>query len=211
MNYELKILKYKQKYLNLKNNMKGGLYTNITLIIKEDGSIQFSLPPNLSTSPGTYIFEHKPELESDLEREEKLEMRAKTNIDEYLEILTHFNKGGSGGRLRKHRHIELMNLIRVGDIQEIYSSILKWILLPNDSKIVSKINNCIKYLECIKLISNLSSSHLPSIIKDFNLIITENNVQNVLDDPMIEKLIKIYISHYYQIIIIISLLKNALL
>ena len=58
--YRQKYLKYKQKYLNLKNNtMKGGEHMEIVLNKIADGTINFSLPSNLSSvAPGTYKFEH---------------------------------------------------------------------------------------------------------------------------------------------------------
>jgi hypothetical protein len=60
IDYKQKILKYKQKYLNLKNNtMKGGEHMEIVLNKIADGTINFSLPSNLSSAaPGTYKFEH---------------------------------------------------------------------------------------------------------------------------------------------------------
>ncbi len=60
IDYKQKILKYKQKYFNLKNNtMKGGERMEIVLTKTDDGTINFSLPSNFSSAaPGTYKFEH---------------------------------------------------------------------------------------------------------------------------------------------------------
>jgi len=60
IDYEQKMYKYKQKYLNLKNNiMKGGVRMEIILTKNEDGSINIQLPQNFSSAAsGTYRFEY---------------------------------------------------------------------------------------------------------------------------------------------------------
>jgi hypothetical protein len=63
IDYEQKMYKYKQKYLNLKNNiMKGGVRMEIILTKNEDGSINIQLPQNFSSAAsGTYRFEYDSE------------------------------------------------------------------------------------------------------------------------------------------------------
>jgi hypothetical protein len=74
IDYKQKILKYKQKYLNLKNNtMKGGVRMEIVVTKNADGTINIQLPPNFSSAtPGTYKFEH----DTESVREEKGPVRA---------------------------------------------------------------------------------------------------------------------------------------
>jgi hypothetical protein len=63
IDYRQKMCKYKQKYLNLKNNiMKGGVRMEIVLTKNEDGSINIQLPQNFSSAAsGTYRFEYDSE------------------------------------------------------------------------------------------------------------------------------------------------------
>ena len=63
IDYKQKMSKYKQKYLNLKNNiMKGGVHMEIVLTKNEDGSINIQLPQNFSSAAsGTYKFEYDSE------------------------------------------------------------------------------------------------------------------------------------------------------
>jgi hypothetical protein len=163
MDYKEKILKYKQKYLNLKNNtMKGGVRMEIVLTKNADGTINFSLPPNFSSAaPGTY----RIELVSESVASPRGSVAAPTQAQEIVRVASPRGRvASSEGRVASSEGRVASSEGRVAQAQEIVrvTSPGVEIIFENYSRLINKIREYLSIftkseIDKIKLNENLTN------------------------------------------------------
>ena len=197
MNYEQKILKYKQKYLNLKkmNTMKGGAHMEIKLTKDEDGSIQILLPPNFSSADsGTYIFEHKSEPKRELEerkRDTELEQqhaielkrcqitherRVRRKINEYNDIFTKFNGHDKINSKNKDLYIIWSNIIA----RNVFIYLLNLLCKVDEDDTAEDLDNRVM----IKIGSINEFMKNPIISPDYKFTTDQIELKKIFDSPV---------------------------